>query len=90
MIDVNICTDTPNPKNPPLKWLILSAKNPLLPCSLHAQYMTTWVWNKFVLVADPQVDQLLSKYMDAFDVVLVEDHTMDVPNAIVRTILESQ
>ena len=52
--------------------------------------MTTWVWNKFVVVVDPQVDQLLSKYMDAFDVVLVEDHTMDVPNAIVKTILESQ
>lgn len=34
----------------------------------------------------PQVDERKESYANAFDVVLVRDETMDVPNAIVRFI----
>lgn len=35
-----------------------------------------------------QVEERLAKYIDSFDIVLVGDQSMDIPNAIVRLILE--
>lgn len=34
-----------------------------------------------------KVDDLLDKYMDAFDIVIIKDDTFNVPNAIVRAII---
>ena len=34
-----------------------------------------------------QVEERLSSYMDAFDIVLVSDQSMTVPNAVLRQIL---
>ena len=37
-----------------------------------------------------QVEERLSKYMDSFDIVLVNDQSMEIPNAIVRQVLEGK
>ena len=34
-----------------------------------------------------QVDELLDKYLNSYDIVLVKDETLEVPNAILQKIL---
>ncbi|KAK6036582.1 hypothetical protein COOONC_04461 [Cooperia oncophora] len=36
-----------------------------------------------------RVDDLLESYLDGFDIVLVEDQTMDVPDLILQALLEN-
>jgi len=40
----------------------------------------------FLSIFHWQIDERLQTYLDAFDIVLVNDQTMDVPNAIVKRI----
>jgi Pyrimidine 5'-nucleotidase (UMPH-1) len=37
-----------------------------------------------------QVEERLVGYVDAFDIVLVNDQSMDIPNAILRMVLEDR
>lgn len=41
----------------------------------------------FVVVVIDQVDELLEKYMDSYDIVLVKDESLDVANSILQKIL---
>lgn len=38
-------------------------------------------------LSPPQVEELLDKYMDSYDIVLVRDETLEVPNAILQKVL---
>lgn len=38
----------------------------------------------FPLTSNFQIDERLETFMDTFDVVLLDDQTMDLPNAIVN------
>ena len=40
----------------------------------------------FFLIVD-QVDELLEKYMDSYDIVLVKDESLEVANSILQKIL---
>lgn len=37
-----------------------------------------------------QADDHLEKYMDTFDIVMIDDQTMDVPNRILTLIADSE
>lgn len=39
------------------------------------------------LCLDLQVEERLDKYLDSYDIVLVKDETLEVPNAILQKIL---
>jgi hypothetical protein len=35
------------------------------------------------------IDKLLQIYMNKFDIVIIEDSTFDIPNAVLRTIIQN-
>lgn len=41
----------------------------------------------FLLYSNNQVEELLEKYMDSYDIVLVKDDSLDVANSILQKIL---